>query len=152
MSLANLHQLTFRIFTAVMVVGSMFVPSGCANVPGGSQPAVTSARTGGVTFIRPRCVEVRSCLLGQVTAAESAAPLAEAAVFLERLSREREVSDSEPVRILTLTDEQGVFTVVDAPAGRYRIAVYKDTRMYEARGLELGAPGTTVVPVRLPPS
>jgi hypothetical protein len=106
---------------------------------------VTPVTKGGVTFIAPRCAEVRSCLVGQVTAADTSAPLSRAAVFLERDDR-----DGPGVRILTLTDDQGVFTVVDAPTGRYRLAIYKDARRLEARGLKLGEPGTTLVPVRLP--
>jgi hypothetical protein len=102
---------------------------------------------GGVTFIPARCSSVRSCLVGQVTAADTAAPMSRAAVFLQRDDR-----DGPAVRILTLTDEQGVFTVVDAPSGRYRLAIYKDARRIEARGLRLGEPGTTLVPVRLPAS
>ncbi|MFO0635987.1 MAG: hypothetical protein U0168_24370 [Nannocystaceae bacterium] len=109
-------------------------------------PAPTRAPSlrGGVTFIGPRCAEVRSCLVGQVIAAETAAPLSRVAVFLQR-------EDVGAKPILTLTDDQGVFTVVDAPLGRYRLAVYKDARKLEARGLKLGDPGTTLVPVRLPP-
>jgi hypothetical protein len=109
--------------------------------------SVPPSGRGGVTFIAPRCAEVRSCLVGQVTAADTSAPLSRAAVFLERDDR-----DGPGVRILTLTDEQGVFTVVDAPTGRYRLAIYKDARRLEARGLKLGEPGTTLVPVRLPAS
>ena len=75
--------------------------------------------------------------------------MARAAVFLER----EDAGKSEPKneRIMRLTDEQGVFTVEDAPVGRYRLAVYKDARSLEVRGLSLGARGTTMVPVRLPP-
>jgi hypothetical protein len=109
------------------------------------RPSAAPVTKGGVTFISPRCAEVRSCLVGQVTAADTSAPLSRAAVFLERDDR-----DGPGVRILTLTDDQGVFTVVDAPTGRYRLAIYKDARRLEARGLKLGEPGTTLVPVRLP--
>jgi hypothetical protein len=114
----------------------------------GPDTPVSPAGRGGVTFIRAKCAEVQSCLLGQVVAAESSAPMARAAIFLEREADDS--IDSSPVRILTLTDDQGVFTVVDAPQGRYRLAIYKDARRLEARGLELGAPGTVMVPVRLP--
>jgi hypothetical protein len=107
--------------------------------------AVTPSRIGGMSFIGPRCADVRSCLVGQVVAAETATPLPQAAVFLER-------QDGEPLRILTLTDDQGVFTVADAPLGTYRLAIYKDARRIERRGLKLGAPGTVLVPVRLSPS
>lgn len=127
------------------IVFGLHTLTGCAGAPA-PRNEITPARAGGVTFIRPRCAGVESCLLGQVVAAESATPLSRAAVFLER-----EQDDAEqPIRILTLTDDQGVFTIADAPKGRYRLAVYKDARHVEARGLKLGAPGTTVVPVRMP--
>lgn len=126
------------LLAAVLAVAA----TGCLVGGGGPSTVPTTAR-GGVTFIGPRCADVRSCLVGQVTAAETAAPLSRAAVFLER-------EDDSGHRILTLTDDQGVFTVVDAPSGRYRLAIYKDARRLEARGLRLGDPGTTLVPVRLP--
>lgn len=135
---------------AIACAGTLLLV-GCSTQP---IPATTSpSGAGGVTFIRPRCVEVRSCLLGQVIAAESATPLSRAAIFLEREVERGGIREpgTAPLRIVTMTDDQGVFTVVDAPEGRYRMAVYKDARRLEARGLELGAPGTTVVPVRLPP-
>lgn len=75
--------------------------------------------------------------------------MARAAVFLER--EDASATDSERARIMRLTDDQGVFTVEDAPVGQYRLAVYKDARSLEVRGLSLGARGTTMVPVRLPP-
>lgn len=139
-----------RLVGAIACAGTLLFV-GCSNQPVAATTSPSSA--GGVTFIRPRCAEVRSCLLGQVVAAESATPLSRAAIFLEREVERGEVRDGDvrPLRIVTMTDDQGVFTVVDAPEGRYRIAVYKDARRLEARGLELGAPGTTVVPVRLPP-
>lgn len=121
------------------------IMSACAGQPAPTRTTAPATR-GGVTFIAPRCAEVRSCLVGQVTAADTSAPLSRAAVFLERDDR-----DGPDVRIVTLTDDQGVFTVVDAPTGRYRLAIYKDARRLEARGLKLGEPGTTLVPVRLPP-
>ncbi len=116
--------------------------------------AETPGQRGGVTLIRPRCAGVRSCLLGQVVAAENANPMARAAVFLELEAHDGrpDAARTEPLRILTLTDDQGVFTVTDAPPGHYRLAVYKDARRVEVRGIALGQPGTTVVPVRLPPS
>ncbi len=114
-------------------------------------PATTApVRTlGGVTMVSPRCVEVRSCLLGQVVAAETSTPLARAAVFLER-EPEGTAADA-PLQIVRTTDEQGVFTVADAPAGRYSVSVYKGARTISASGLELGGPGTLMVPIRLPP-
>ncbi len=100
----------------------------------------------------PRCVEVRSCLLGQVVAAETSTPLARAAVFLVREGEAGdEAEDAQTLRIVRLTDEQGVFTVIDAPAGRYSVSVFKDARRISASGIELGNPGTLVVPIRLPP-
>lgn len=85
-------------------------------------------------------------MLGHVTASDTAAPVAEAAVFLER---ESDPAEGEPIRILTLTDEQGVFVVDDPPPGSYRIAIYKGASSVEVAGLELGRDGTTVLPVRL---
>jgi hypothetical protein len=101
-----------------------------------------------ITPITPRCAGVQSCLLGRVIAAETAAPLARAAVFLERIEAEPEPS---PVRITKLTDDQGVFEVIDAPPGHYRLAVYKDERRHEITGVRLGDDGTTMIPVRLAP-
>jgi hypothetical protein len=126
--------------------------AGCGPVVGAQHPGLTvsPARRGGVTFIGPRCAAVESCLLGQVVEAESSNPLVQAAVFLEREAHDNE--DGKPVRILRLTDDQGIFTVADAPAGRYRIAVYADARQVAANGLVLGQPGTTMVPVRMPPA
>jgi hypothetical protein len=125
--------------------------AGCAPAAATAVPDTrTAAGVGGVTFISPRCPAAASCLLGQVIAAESANPLVKAAVFLER--EEQDSEDGTPIRFLRLTDDQGVFTVVDAPAGRYRIAIYADERKLGANGLVLGAPGTTVVPVRMPPA
>ena len=92
---------------------------------------------------------MRSCLLGRVVAAETSAPLARAAVFI--------VPDPESgaaqgqTQIVRMTDEQGVFTVADAPAGHYSVSVFKDARRSTASGLELGTPGTQMVPIRLPP-
>ena len=129
-----------RIVLLALLTGT----GACASSPI-TTPSLTAAPAGGVTFIGPRCAEVKSCLVGQVTAADTATPLARAAVFLER-----EGEDGGMLRITTLTDDQGVFTVVDAPLGRYRLAIYKDARRVEARGLKLGHPGTTLVPVRLP--
>jgi hypothetical protein len=122
--------------------------AGCLSAGGPLPDVVTPSRIGHVEFIGPRCPEVRSCLVGRVEAAETATPLPRAAVFLERESEATE----KPVRILTLTDDQGVFTVMDAPVGTYRLAIYKDARRIERRGLKLGAPGTMLVPVRLSPS
>lgn len=122
--------------------------------PSSLPPPVSPTERGGIAFIGPECVGVASCLLGHVVAAETAAPMARATIFFERedtpLAKTEEDAEAV-VRIARITDEDGVFTVVDAPAGRYRLTVYKEGRKYEVRGLELGQPGTTVVPVRLPP-
>jgi hypothetical protein len=125
------------------------VCAGCAPTAATAPGTLSAAGVGGVTFISPRCPAAASCLLGQVIAAESANPMVKAAVFLER--EEQDSLDGKPVRFLRLTDDQGVFTVVDAPAGRYRLAIYAEERKLGATGLVLGAPGTTVVPVRMPP-
>jgi hypothetical protein len=99
-----------------------------------------------ISIFSPHCAGLSSCVVGHVTTPGSAAPVAEAAVFFER---EPEGDETEPVRILALTDEQGVFVVDEPPAGRYRIAVYKDASHVEVIGLELGGPGTTMLLVRL---
>ena len=75
-------------------------------------------------------------MLGHVTASGTAVPVAEAAVFLER---EPQTGESEPIRIVALTDEQGVFVVDDPPPGNYRLAVYKDDSSVEVAGLEARA-------------
>ncbi len=123
--------------------------AGCRVTPlPAAQPPVRAL--GGVTIVAPRCVEVRSCLLGRVVAAESSAPLARAAVFIVPDPESARAEDEAP-QIVRMTDEQGVFTVVDAPAGHYSVSVYKDARSITASGLELGTPGTQMVPIRLPP-
>jgi hypothetical protein len=137
-----------RVIGAAVFLVMTVAATACTTAPLRSDPSTSPAGRGGVTFIRAKCAQVHSCLLGQVVAAESSAPMARAAIFLEREADDD--IESNPVRILTLTDDQGVFTVADAPRGRYRLAIYKDARRLEARGLELGAPGTVLVPVRLP--
>jgi hypothetical protein len=131
---------------AIACLAGLLIGPGCISV---ARPPVAPATLGGVVLVSPRCAGVKSCLLGHVVAAESARPMARAAVFLER--EDTGPAGAENARIMRLTDEQGVFTVEDAPAGRYRLAVYKDARSLEVRGLSLGARGTTMVPVRLPP-
>jgi hypothetical protein len=135
-------------FVLAMTATLFAAAAGCAG--GVTIPPTAPNVSGGFTFISPRCPAVRSCLMGQVIAADTAAPLSRAAVFLERENEGAPAPQAKPLRIVTLTDEQGVFTVVDAPIGRYRLAVYKDARRLEAHGLRLGDPGTTMVPVRLP--
>lgn len=108
-------------------------------------PTAESRYRGGVTFVQPRCAAASSCLLGQVVAAETATPLSNATVFLER-----EDGGDDAVKITTLTDDQGVFAVENAPEGRYRLSVFKRERRLEVHGLSLGEPGTVMVPVRLP--
>ncbi len=99
-----------------------------------------------ISILSPRCAGVESCLLGHVTTAGSSDPVAKAAVFLER-----DPAPGEPraVRIQTLTDEQGVFTIMNPPPGNYRIAIYKNASSIEVMGMELGRRGTTVLPIRL---
>lgn len=123
--------------------------AGCRVTPLPSAQSPVRA-LGGVTIVAPRCVEVRSCLLGRVVAAETSAPLARAAVFIVP-DPDSAGADGQPAQIVRMTDEQGVFTVADAPAGHYSVSVYKDARRITAPGLELGTPGTQVVPIRLPP-
>jgi len=125
---------------------------GLALVAGGTLACVVARGPGSapqrdtISILSPRCAGIRSCVLGHVTAASSAAPVAEAAVFLVR---ELERDEQEPIRILTLTDEQGVFVVSDPPPGSYRIAIYKDDSSVEVSGMELGDEGTTMLPIRL---
>jgi hypothetical protein len=127
------------LLLAVLLLGS------ACRAPAPVSPPVGAANRGGVTFVRARCANSSSCLLGQVVTAETAAPLAHATVFLER-----EEGEGDAVEITTLTDDQGVFAVVEPPAGRYRLQVFKRERRLEVHGLALGEPGTTMVPVRLP--
>lgn len=99
-----------------------------------------------ISIFSPHCAGLRSCVVGHVTTPGSAMPVAEAAVFLVR---DLGPDEEQPVRILALTDEQGVFVVDEPPAGRYRIAVYKEASHVEVIGMELGGPGTTMLLVRL---
>ena len=99
-----------------------------------------------ISIFSPHCAGLSSCVVGHVTTPGSATPVAEAAVFLVR---EPDGDETEEVRILALTDEQGVFVVDEPPVGRYRIAVYKDASHVEVIGMELGGPGTTMLLVRL---
>lgn len=125
---------------AVLLLGPACRP------PAPSNPPVGAVNRGGVTFVRARCASASSCLLGQVVTAETAAPLPRATVFLER----EDGGKGNAVQITTLTDDQGVFAIEEPPAGRYRLQVFKRERRLEVRGLSLGEPGTTMVPVRLP--
>jgi hypothetical protein len=127
-----------RIWAAAVAMGATF---GCAG--GQLEPP---PRHDTISILSPRCAGVSSCVLGHVTEAGTAAPIAEAAVFLER---ELEPGEDEPVRILALTDEQGVFIVNEPPPGSYRIAVYKSESSVEVSGMELGREGATLLPVRL---
>jgi hypothetical protein len=126
----------------VLAVLAALTLSAC--VAGDRATGITQRET--ISILSPRCAGVRSCVVGHVTAAGTAAPVAEAAVFLER---EPEQGEDDPIRILALTDEQGVFVIDDPPPGSYRLAVYKDDSSVEVAGLELGRDGTTVLPVRL---
>lgn len=114
---------------------------GCAAGQAPAPPAHDS-----VSVLSPRCAGSSSCVLGHVTTAATAQPVAEAAVFL---IRELEPGEDEPVRFFALTDEQGVFVVDEPPPGRYRISVYKEASSVEVAGMELGGAGTTMLPVRL---
>ena len=75
---------------------------GCA-ATGPMPDMVTPSRIGGMTFIGPRCADVRSCLVGQVVAAETATPMPSAAVFLER--EEGPAKADGPVCIVIITDD-----------------------------------------------
>jgi len=123
---------------------------GCRAGIDGPAPSPPVHALGGVTFVSARCVEVRSCLLGRVVAAETSAPMARAAVFITP-DPGADGDGDQGAMIVRMTDEQGVFTVIDAPAGHYEVSVYKDARRITAPGLELGLPGTQMVPIRLPP-
>lgn len=121
---------------------ALLLAIGCAPA---QRAAVAPAARDTISVVSPRCAGVRSCLLGHVTVANSAAPVAQAAVFLER-----ELPGSDrPQLILRLTDEQGVFAVHDPPPGSYRIAVYKADSRVEVMGMQLGGEGTIMLPVRL---
>ena len=137
-----------RVLSTGLMLALCASAVGCRAVYQAPSPVSSEDRLGSVTYIRARCAAVDSCLVGHVVASDTARGMPEAAVFLVREAGESE--DGKPVRILTLTDSQGVFTVEDAPAGRYRLAVYKDSRKVEKRGIKLGAPGTTVMPIRMP--
>lgn len=106
-----------------------------------------------ITIVAPRCAGASSCVLGHVSAALDASPIAKAAVFVQREAEagdDGEVATGEPpAPIQTLTDEQGVFTLIDPTPGRYRVVVIKEGAKIEASGLELGRPGTTILPIRL---
>src|SRR5690606_9805550 len=99
-----------RVITRAVLAAFATGAMACTTVPALPETSASVTGRGGVTFIRARCPEVRSCLLGQVVAAETSAPMARAAIFLEREADDS--IDANPVRILTLTDDQGVFTVV----------------------------------------
>lgn len=138
----------FRGTLSFLPLAWALLGSGCRTTAlPSAQPPVRAL--GGVTIVSPRCAEVRSCLLGRVVAAESSAPLARAAVFIVP-DPESGTAEAQS-QIVRMTDEQGVFTVADAPAGHYSVSVFKDARRITASGLELGAPGTQMVPIRLPP-
>lgn len=111
-----------------------------------AQPPARAPARNIVTIVPPRCAEVRACVLGHVTLAGSVAPIAKATVFLER---ELQPDEDEPLRLYALTDERGVFIFEEPPPGSYRLAVYKEDSAAELSGLELGEPGTMLLPVRL---
>lgn len=109
-------------------------------------PSATRPAKDIVTIVTPRCQGAEICVLGHVTAIGSAAPVAEASVFLER---ELAPGEDEPVVLIGLTDAQGVFTFEEPPPGNYHLAIYKEDSGVELSGLTLGEPGITVLPVRL---
>lgn len=134
------------VHTKVLGVAAVAVlAAGCVTAAP-PQYVKTVAPASPITVISPRCGEVQSCLMGLVLDADSAKALPQAAVFLES------ENGGDTRRYVTVTDDQGVFTVENAAAGRYRLAVYKESRRAERTGVELGSPGTTVVPVLLPSS
>ena len=129
-------------------MGVLASPSACTvPAPPSSRASETTHPTRhNVAWVGPRCAGVQSCVLGRVTASENARPLSQAAIFLERQDK-----GSESLLLLAVTDDEGIFTVVDPPPGRYRVAVYKDARKVEVGGVRLGGPGTTLLPVVLAP-
>ncbi len=136
-----------RVVSSIVLFAVLCLGCACSAQPTQVSTVSPSLR-GGVTFVQARCAAVSSCLLGQVVTAETATPLSRATIFLER---EQTVAQAEgPVKITTLTDDQGVFTIEEPPAGRYRLRVFKRQRELEVHGLSLGDPGITMVPVRLP--
>lgn len=142
----RLIQAPVGALTSALVLLLAWVPAGC--VGGQAPPSEAPVARDTISILSPRCAGVHSCVLGHVTAAETAAPVAKASVFLERAPGPGEV-EGEGTLIMALTDEQGVFTVSDPPPGNYRIAIYKEAGVVEVVGLELGRAGTTVLPIRL---
>lgn len=134
-----------RIISRASLFAVLLLGPAC-RAPAPSNPPLGPTNRGGVTFVQPHCASASSCLLGQVVTAETATPLSRATVFLER----EEGGAGEVVEITTLTDDQGVFAIEEPPMGRYRLQVFKRERRLEVHGLNLGEPGTTMVPVRLP--
>lgn len=135
--------------SAAWLWAALSAASACTVAP---QVAPRTPARDTISWVSPRCAGVQSCVLGRVTASETSQPLVRAAIFLEQQpAAGSEKGDAAAVRLITLTDEDGVFTVTDPPPGHYRIAVYKEARHAEVRGLVLGAKGTTLVPVSLAP-
>jgi hypothetical protein len=120
------------------LVSPLALVLGCVAGPTAQGPVLRPS----ITIVSARCAGASSCVLGHVSTSLDAGPIAKAAVFVQR---EGEALSA----IQTLTDEQGVFTLIDPPPGRYRIVVIKDGAKVEAVGLELGRPGTTLIPIRL---
>ena len=141
MSMSVAHARTLLGWGVATVIATL--APGCVTAAP-PQYVRTVAPASPITVISPRCGPVQSCLMGLVLDAESAKALPRAAVFLES------ESDGDTKRYVTVTDDQGVFTVENAAVGKYRLAVYKESRRAERTGVELGTPGTTVVPVFLP--
>lgn len=122
-------------------MGALLLSSACATRSPAPEPVRST-----VSIVPPRCAQIRACVLGHVTVAGSTAPVAKATVFLER---EQQADEDEALRLYALTDELGLFVFEEPPPGNYRLAVYKEDSSVEVGGLELGAPGTTLLPVRL---
>ncbi|NVB39010.1 carboxypeptidase regulatory-like domain-containing protein [Pseudenhygromyxa sp. WMMC2535] len=135
---------TLRARPGLRCLAGLIALSGLGCV--GAGPTFAPVARDTIVILSPRCAGVSSCVLGHVTSAEGGAPVAQASVFLER---EGEQDGAGGIRIMTLTDEQGVFTVADPPPGSYRVAIYKQAGSVEVVGIELGRAGTTVLPIRL---
>ncbi|RMG98289.1 MAG: hypothetical protein D6705_06275 [Deltaproteobacteria bacterium] len=129
-----------RCAWALLLAGA----GGCGHAAAAGPPSEAEVPRSRIVRIAPRCPQTKVCVVGHVVLAESADPVPGAAVFVAGRGR-----DGRPIRFVTRTDDEGVFTVTDPPEGVYRVAIYKDARYVEAKGLELGAAGTTVLPVRL---
>src|SRR5689334_8641514 len=98
---AGFPSLDLRFMTVWPALLSFGATLGCA--AGHVEPEMVHDT---ISIFSPRCAGLRSCVVGHVTQPDSAVPIADAAVFLVR---DLAPGEAEPVRILALTDEQGVF-------------------------------------------